>query len=544
MTNPYFDFAVYASRFAPGTKARAEDVNAAFDLVTTGFDAMLLKAPLASPTFTGTPTAPTAAVSATGTQLATLDFVLNYVGASDIGLPSPTGNSGKIIKTVDGISYSLQLHYPSLAGNLNKYLKAGASDWEWADPLPIGSIVASYTAPSGYLETDGSVYLQADYPDLFTAIGHPDGYSSSAFLISGLPAALPAAITGASMSSDGVWFAAAYGATSPYLSIYKRDGETWSTAARDSFSGTDAANVAFSPDGVYMAVAQTASPYLSLYKQVGDLWARLPNPATMPAAATVSVAWSADGTFLAIGINSAAANIVYSRSGDTFTATASPPGLSASGSYGVAWSPDGLYLSSVDSSTTPITWYRSGTGAASTFTKLATPGTLLGGAPQARARIAWSRSSNYLAISHATSPYLTIYLKSGSAAAATLAKVTDPATTPTGIGKGCVFATLTDVLFVTHDTAPRLSVYKLVSTTWTKQSDPANQPAGTATTIDIAAEDALLVAGTDSGGINPLFYRPFSYDSSTEFALPVITLSSNSLSDRASETLKTYIRAE
>ena len=40
------------------------------------FDALALKAPLASPTFTGTPTAPTAPPGTDSTQIATTAFVL------------------------------------------------------------------------------------------------------------------------------------------------------------------------------------------------------------------------------------------------------------------------------------------------------------------------------------------------------------------------------------------------------------------------------------------------------------------------------------
>lgn len=39
------------------------------------------KAPLASPALTGAPTAPTAAVGTTGTQLATVDFVAAAISA-------------------------------------------------------------------------------------------------------------------------------------------------------------------------------------------------------------------------------------------------------------------------------------------------------------------------------------------------------------------------------------------------------------------------------------------------------------------------------
>lgn len=61
------------------------------------------KANIASPTFTGTPTAPTAAAGLSGNQIATLDFV-NAVSFST-NLPGQTSNNGKVIVT-DGSNAS------------------------------------------------------------------------------------------------------------------------------------------------------------------------------------------------------------------------------------------------------------------------------------------------------------------------------------------------------------------------------------------------------------------------------------------------------
>jgi hypothetical protein len=61
------------------------------------------KAPLASPTLTGTPAAPTAAAGTNTTQIATTAFVIAEAFSS--ALPSQTGNSGKII-TTDGATAS------------------------------------------------------------------------------------------------------------------------------------------------------------------------------------------------------------------------------------------------------------------------------------------------------------------------------------------------------------------------------------------------------------------------------------------------------
>lgn len=68
------------------------------DGVTSAIQTQLdAKAPLASPSFTGTPTVPTASVGTTGTQAASLDFVIATSLAGT--LPGQTGNSGKFLST-------------------------------------------------------------------------------------------------------------------------------------------------------------------------------------------------------------------------------------------------------------------------------------------------------------------------------------------------------------------------------------------------------------------------------------------------------------
>lgn len=93
------------------------------DAATKGYtdSALLLKADLASPTFTGTPTAPTPSSSDDSTNIATTAFVNSVVGLN----------------------------------------------------VPAG-IIASYggdTAPSGWLICDGSEISRTTYADLFSAIG-------------------------------------------------------------------------------------------------------------------------------------------------------------------------------------------------------------------------------------------------------------------------------------------------------------------------------------------------------------------------------------
>ena len=74
------------------------------DGVTSAIQAQIdLKAPLANPALTGTPTAPTASVGTSTTQIATTEFVAATAFAAV--LPAQTGNAGKFI-TTDGTTAS------------------------------------------------------------------------------------------------------------------------------------------------------------------------------------------------------------------------------------------------------------------------------------------------------------------------------------------------------------------------------------------------------------------------------------------------------
>lgn len=81
--------------------------------------ALTLKANIASPSFTGTPTAPTPAVSDDSATIATTAFVQDVLGASGALLPPQTGHADEFLKT-DGTSASwapvAALDWASLTG--------------------------------------------------------------------------------------------------------------------------------------------------------------------------------------------------------------------------------------------------------------------------------------------------------------------------------------------------------------------------------------------------------------------------------------------
>lgn len=86
-----------------GVIASTDEINY-IDGVTSSIQPQIdLKAPLASPALTGTPTAPTAAPGTSGTQIATVDFA-NALSFASV-LPAQIGNAGKVIVT-DGTTAS------------------------------------------------------------------------------------------------------------------------------------------------------------------------------------------------------------------------------------------------------------------------------------------------------------------------------------------------------------------------------------------------------------------------------------------------------
>lgn len=116
MANPYFTNSL---DLLPNTRARAGDVESNLTAVEVGFDGVktdmdnkapltlvadvALKAPIASPTFTGDPKAPTPTAGDNDTSIATTAFVQQAITvAAAINLPTVTGNDGKVLTVQDG----------------------------------------------------------------------------------------------------------------------------------------------------------------------------------------------------------------------------------------------------------------------------------------------------------------------------------------------------------------------------------------------------------------------------------------------------------
>ena len=228
---------------------------------------------------------------------------------------------------------------PSLAGNAAKTLKVNPAEdgVEWSavpQSFRVGDYLTSIvpSPPAGFLPADGSIYLQSAYPELFGAVGirwAPDVKLPD-------PATLPASTgRGPAFSPDGTYLSVAH-YTSPYLTIYKRSGDTFTKLPDPATLPADTGlGAAFSPDGIYLSVAHGTSPFITIYKRSGDTFTKFPDPATLPASTGWGTAFSPDGTYLSVAHDASPYIAIYSAGYNASTEFAVPviPGTEESVHY-------------------------------------------------------------------------------------------------------------------------------------------------------------------------------------------------------------------
>ncbi|EFJ5908950.1 phage tail protein [Escherichia coli] len=146
-------------------------------------NALALKAPLASPAMTGTPTAPTAAQTVNNTQIATTEFVKSAIAALVASSPAALdtlnelaaalGNDPNFATTVTNAlagKQPLDSTLTDLSGKtvngILQYLGLGEGS-----ALPVGVPVPwpSPTPPTGWLKCNGAAFSAEEYPELAKA---------------------------------------------------------------------------------------------------------------------------------------------------------------------------------------------------------------------------------------------------------------------------------------------------------------------------------------------------------------------------------------
>lgn len=222
----------------------------------------------------------------------------------------------------------------------------------------------------------------------------------------------------------------------------------------------------WSPDGRFLSVAHDSSPYVTIYEREGTTFTKLTNPTTLPTGKGRGAAWSPDGRFLSVAHESSPYVTIYEREGTAFTKLANPTTLPTGNGQDASWSPDGRFLTVAHGNSPRLTIYeREG----KTFTKLADPATL----PTGGAKIAaWSADGRFLTVAHDNSPYITTYEREG----ATFTKLTDPTALPTGNARGASWSPDGQILIVGHSNSPYTTIYEREGTTFTKLTNPSGMP--------------------------------------------------------------------
>ncbi|HDJ9752091.1 TPA: phage tail protein [Escherichia coli] len=167
---------------APATLDTLKEIAAAINndpkFSTTINNALALKAPLSSPAFTGTPTAPTAAQSVNNTQIATTAFVKSAIAAI-------VGSAPAALDTLNELAAALG-NDPNFATTITKTMsgkmeisKNGSDIADVAaflnnlglgtgSALPVGVPVPwpIETPPEGWLKCNGAAFYAEEYPQL------------------------------------------------------------------------------------------------------------------------------------------------------------------------------------------------------------------------------------------------------------------------------------------------------------------------------------------------------------------------------------------
>ena len=148
-------------------------------------------AALASPTFTGTPSAPTAAAGTNTTQIATTAFVVSSFlplaggtvtgniklnAQSDIRFADADSSNYVALQAPTTVATDLTLTLPATDGSSGQALTtngSGALAFATIGGVPTGAVFyfAANTAPTGFLKCDGTAVSRNNYAALFAVTG-------------------------------------------------------------------------------------------------------------------------------------------------------------------------------------------------------------------------------------------------------------------------------------------------------------------------------------------------------------------------------------
>jgi hypothetical protein len=291
------------------------------------------------------------------------------------------------------------------------------------------------------------------------------------------PATLPTGgSSGVAFSPDGITLAVSHTST-PYVSVYpwSRSGFGVKYANPATLPTGSGNGVDFAPNGDAIAVAHTTTPFISVYpwNSSTGFGTKFANPATLPTGTGQEVAFSPLGTSIAVVHDTSPLVTAYPWDIATGFGTkyANPATLpTGSSGRGVAFNPAGDTIAVAHENTPYISVYpwNSSTGFG---VKYANPATLPAGFGLS---VAFSPAGNTIAVGYIGGSSVNAYPWSGAGFGT---KYANPATVPTGFGFGVAFSPAGDAIAVAHTTSPIVSAYPWSTAGFgTKYADPATLP--------------------------------------------------------------------
>ncbi|ATQ79234.1 hypothetical protein CR152_32175 (plasmid) [Massilia violaceinigra] len=366
--------------------------------------------------------------------------------------------------------------------------------------------VRKMAAPD-WLPCDGKPYLKSSYPALSAAIGP----ATAGIVRLATPVSPPAATSaGCAFSPDGQYVAIAQ-STSPYMLMFKRSGDTFSRLGLSQPPTGFTYKIAFSADGTLMAVAQAASPFLSMYRRDGDVFTLANLLTANPSATSKAVAFSPDGNFIACGddVNGLWLRLYRKASTGYFGSI----GISLPGGtvHSVAFSPDGMYLVVACQSTYPMMLYKRAPNGESyvLLPEANLPGQM------GTYGTAFSPDGNILAVSMITGGFLALYARDGDK----FTRLPDPVVMPTGQSSHLAWSPDGGTLAVGHTNTPFLTMYSREGTTLTKwPSYPL--PGGWVSHVSYTKDGAYFVLSMNEAPYMAVY--SVLYDAATQFVVPTL----------------------
>ncbi|MFA6427633.1 MAG: LamG-like jellyroll fold domain-containing protein [Candidatus Magasanikbacteria bacterium] len=260
-------------------------------------------------------------------------------------------------------------------------------------------------------------------------------------------------------SSDGVYLAVLQ-QIPPFVTMYKRNGDTFTKLATPSPSNWSGSSrgwtIDFSPDTNYLAIAQETSPYITIYHRSGDTFSRANDPDILPTGSGKGVTFSPDGNYMATSFAVSPYLTVYKRNGDAFVKLENPSPLPTDGARGgIAFSPDSNYLVLTTHGSTNIMFYKRNGDA---FTRIADNVDQL---PLLGFRVDFSPDGSYVVVSHgsfSSTPFFSFYRRDNDA----ITKInTFVPSTPVNGASDVAFSPNSQYVAVAHTITPFLSIYKI-----------------------------------------------------------------------------------